>query len=156
MKKILLTLVLAIGAVATYAQTYKEEVDMLQAMFGMEKKAMMAEFIQLEGTQKDAFWAIYDEYETKRKELGKKRIDLLDRYVSNYNAMDDVATDKLVMDMISLQGQNDKLIASYYPKVKKAAGTKTAAQFFQLEGYVLSKIRTELLENIPVIGQLEK
>ena len=139
-----------------FAQSNKEEIDLIQAEFGMDKKAIVAEFIQLQASQKDAFWAIYDEYETKRKELGKKRIDLLKKYVDNYGSLNDETTDEVIGQMMSLQSQTDKLIDTYYAKVKKAAGSKVAAQFYQIEGYVLYKIRTIILENIPLIGELEK
>lgn len=102
MKKTFLTLALAAFAFSGICQSNKEEVDLVQSAFGMEKKAMVAEFIKLEGTQKDAFWVAYDEYETKRKELGKKRIDLLNKYAANYATLDDASTDQIVKEMISL------------------------------------------------------
>jgi hypothetical protein len=156
MKKIFLTTIMVAVACFAFAQSNKEEVDLVQSVFGMEKKAMVAEFIKLEGAQKDAFWVVYDEYEGKRKELGKKRLDLLNRYAASYGSMDDATTDKLVKEMIAMAGQNEKLIASYYNKVKKASGVKAAAQFYQFEGYLLSKIRTEIMENIPLIGEFDK
>jgi hypothetical protein len=122
----------------------------------MEKKALASEFIKLEGAAKDAFWKAYDEYETKRKDLAQKRLALLDKYTSNYASLNDESTDGIVNEMIALQGQTDKLIVTYYKKIKKESGVKPAAQFYQLEGYVLSKIRVEIMENIPVIGELDK
>jgi len=62
--------------------------------------------------------------------------------------------DAIVNEMIGLQGQTDKLIATYYKKIKKDAGIRPAAQFFYLEGYILSKIRTEIMESIPEIGKI--
>jgi len=44
-----------------FAQSNKEEIDLVQSVFGMEKKAMVAQFITLEGAQKDAFWKAYDD-----------------------------------------------------------------------------------------------
>ena len=49
----------------------------MQAAFGMDKKAVVAEFVKPSPAEKDAFWKLYDEYEVKRKELGKQRIELL-------------------------------------------------------------------------------
>ena len=49
----------------------------------------------------------------------------------------------------------DKLIFKYYKKMKKTAGTKPAAQFYQLEYYFLNAIRMDLLDNIPFIGELD-
>lgn len=155
-KKTLLTSVLLFLVSLGFAQSNKEEVDLVQSIFGMEKKAMVTQFIKLEGPQKDAFWAAYDEYETKRKELGKKRIDLLNKYAASYGTMDDAATDKIVNETISLQTATDKLIVTYYKKIKKAVGAKPAAQFYQFEGYVLSEIRAAIMENIPLIGEFDK
>ena len=137
------------------AQSNKEDVDLIQSIYGKEKKAIVAEFIQLEGTQKDAFWKLYDEYETKRKELGKKRIALLERYAENYATLDDATTSKLIKDTSTLGMQTDKLITTYHGKIEKACGAKPAAQFYQLEAYLLSTIRASILENIPFIGELD-
>lgn len=155
MKKTLLTTVMVAMACVAFCQSNKEEVDLVQSVFGMEKKAMAAEFIKLEGAQKDAFWVAYDEYETKRKALGKKRLDLLNKYVSSYSTLDDESTDKIIKDVIQQQGETDKLIVTYYNKIKKGSGVKAAAQFYQFENYILSKIRAEIMEQIPLIGEFE-
>lgn len=116
----------------------------------------MADFIVLEGAQKDAFWKLYDEYETKRKELGQQRVAFLERYAAEYGTMDDATTDKLMKEMTSLGAKTDKLITTYYGKLKKSAGVKAAAQFVQLEAYLLSVIRASIMESIPFIGELDK
>ena len=156
MKKTLLTTLMIALASFAFSQSNKEEVDLVQSVFGMEKKAMAAEFIKLEGAPKDAFWVAYDEYETKRKELGKKRIGLLEKYVDGYSSMDDAGMDQITKEIISLQGETDKLIVTYYNKIKKGSGVKAAAQFYQFENYILSKIRAEIMENIPLIGEFDK
>jgi len=156
MKKTLLTVLSLVLFYSVFAQSNKEEIDLVQSAFGMEKKAMVAEFIKLEGAQKDAFWTAYDEYETKRKELGKKRIELLNKYANSYATLDDATTDGIIKEMISLAGDNEKLMSTYYTKIKKGAGSKPAAQWYQLEGYILSKIRVQIMESIPLIGELEK
>ncbi len=71
----------------------------------------MAEFIDLKAEQKDAFWKLYDEYETKRKELGKKRIAILEQYAANYGTMDEAATAKNINETAALGVETDKLIA---------------------------------------------
>ena len=156
MKKIMLIFSFLLLTHVLLAQSDKEEIDFFQSVFGMEKKALVAEFIKLEGAQKDAFWTAYDEYEAKRKELGRKRISVLKKYADSYATMDDITTDEIIKEVISLQGKNDKLIADYYKKIKKGSGAKAAAQFYQIEGYILSKIRSTIMENIPLIGEIEK
>jgi len=154
MKKLFVLLAVCVSTFS-YAQSNKEDVDFIQSIYGKEKKNIVADFIKLEGTQKDAFWKLYDEYEVKRKELGQKRVALLEKYASSYGTMDDAATSQLIKETASLGAATDKLIVTYHKKMEKAAGVKAAAQFYQLEAYFLSVIRAAILENIPFIGELD-
>lgn len=137
----------------TYAQSNKEEVEYMQSIFGMEKKVAIAEFLQLESD--DAFWVLYDEYETERKELGKSRLDILEKYANNYGEMADVVTDDLIKQMQTQKKGLDSLIDKYYKKMKKVSGSKVSAQFYQFENYILDVVRLEILESIPFIGELD-
>ncbi|NJN42891.1 MAG: hypothetical protein HC811_12340 [Flammeovirgaceae bacterium] len=154
MKKLLILCAVFIST-AAFSQTNKEDVDMIQALYGKEKKAIVAEFIELEGAQKDAFWTLYDEYEAKRKDLGKKRYSILESYAKNYATLDDATTSDLIKQISSLGMETDKLIITYHKKLEKAASVKAAAQFFQLEVYFLDIVRITILENIPFIGELK-
>lgn len=156
MKKILL-FIAAVAFVSTiHAQSNKEDVDLIQALYGKDKKELTANFIKLEGAQKDEFWKLYDEYETARKALGKKRIALLEKYAQEYNTADDKKIDELMKQMFDLQSQTDKLIVTYYDKMKGKTGYKAAAQFSQSEAYLLNIVRLTILEQIPFFGQLYK
>lgn len=104
MKKVIFTISLAFVSMSSslFAQNNSEEIDMVQSIFGMEKKALVAEIIQPESGKSDAFWLLYDQYETKRKELGKRRIALLNSYADNYDTLDEASTDKILNEMMSL------------------------------------------------------
>ena len=132
------------------AQTNKEEVDLLQAAFGMEKKAMVEEFVKVDAAQKDAFWKLYDEYETKRKELGKNRITLLEDYANNYDKLTNEKAADWTKQVISQAAKTDDLLASYVKKISKATNPIAALQFYQVESYILSGIRVSLLEELPL------
>jgi Spy/CpxP family protein refolding chaperone len=149
-KYILITAALFLASFA-YTQSNKEEVDLVQAAFGMEKKAIVADFVQLSETQKDAFWELYDEYETKRKELGRERIDLLVQYAEQYMTMTSEQADDWTKKVMELQTKTDKLMATYYEKVKGVSDGIVATQFYQIEGYILSMIRMKILQEIPFI-----
>jgi Spy/CpxP family protein refolding chaperone len=154
MKHLLIIAALFISSIG-FAQSATEEVDLIQSLYGMEKKEIVADFIKLDGTQGSEFWKLYDAYEVERKSLGKERINLLEDYAMHYGTLDDAKTDELINKMISLGAKTDKLIATYYKKMKKPAGVKAAAQFVQIEQYLLSSVRAAILEEIPFIGELD-
>ena len=139
-------------AAFTYSQT-KEEVDFLQAAFGMEKKAVVAEFVKLDEAQGDAFWLLYDEYETARKDYGKQRIDLALEYAQKNATMTNEEADAWIKKVMALQVNTDKLIRTYYGKIKKETNAIVATQFYQIENYILTAIRMEIQEEMPFINQ---
>ena len=151
MKKYILLAAASLLASFTYAQSNKEEVDLVQAAFGMDKKAAVAEFVKPSPAQKDAFWKLYDEYETQRKELGKQRIALLEQYANQYNTLTSEQADAWTKKVMELQKKTDGLIATYYTKVKGVSDGIVATQFYQIENYILLAIRAQILDAIPFV-----
>jgi hypothetical protein len=149
-KYILLTVTLFIASF-TYSQSNKEEIDLMQAAFGMDKKAVVNDFVHPSAAQKDAFWKLYDEYETQRKELGKQRITLLEQYANQYQKMTSEQADAWTKKVIALQQKTDKLIIDYYNKVKAVSDGTVATQFYQIENFILTAIRVEILQEIPFL-----
>jgi hypothetical protein len=151
MKKYILIFAALFMASFANAQSNKEEVDLMQAAFGMDKKAAVAEFVKPSETQKAAFWKLYDEYETQRKDLGKQRIELLKQYADQYKNMTGEQADAWTRKVMDLQKKTDNLITTYYGKIKGISDGIVATQFYQIENYILTGIRAQVLENIPFI-----
>ena len=151
MKKYILIVVTLFLTSFAYSQSDKEEIDLMQAAFGMDKKAVVAEFVKPSPAEKDAFWKLYDEYELKRKELGKQRIELLKQYADKYLTMTGVEAEAWTKQVMQLQKKTDKLTADYYSKVLKATDGVVATQFYQIENYILMAIRANVLSQIPFL-----
>jgi hypothetical protein len=155
MKRITLFLAALMLTSIAYSQSNKEEIDLVQAAFGMDKKAIVADFVQLSDTQKEPFWTLYDEYETKRKEYGRERIDLLKQYAEQYMTMTSEQADEWTKKVMELQVKTDKLIATYYEKVKGVSDGIVATQFYQIENYILAMIRMQILQEVPFVKKSE-
>ena len=149
MKTSYLIVLLSLVFTGLNAQSAKEEVDFMQSVFGLEKKALVAEFVRPDAAQKDAFWQLYDEYETARKELGKKRIGLLLKYEENFDNLSQELAGGLLKESLALAKKNDMLLASYVKKVQKATNPVVAMQFHQIEIYIMSEIRVAISEGLP-------
>jgi len=149
MKKlsIILSVFLSFGALS--AQTSNEEIDYIQAMFGMEKRAAVKEFIILKDSEVKVFWEKYDEYEVTRKVYGKERILLLDKFAEQYDSMTDQESMMWMKSVLSLRDRNEKLIEKYYKQILKECSPSVAMNFYQIESYILAGIRFQILENVP-------
>jgi hypothetical protein len=156
MKKLVVFGLALVLTSSLYAQTPSDEMQMFQTMFGMAKKEIVSEFVKIDGPKNVVFWKLYDEYESNRKQLGQKRFVALNNYVKNYTKLTAAETDEIIEQIILLSTSQDKLIAKYYNKIKKEVSITAAAQFYQIEWYLQSQVRTNILESIPMINELEK
>lgn len=136
----------------SFAQVSPEEFDLVQTVYGMEKREIFEEFLG-EEVNKD-FWSLYKEYEAKRSDLGKRRFQMLKSYAKDYLQMNDAKASGLLKNFESLNADYNKLIALYSRKIEKNFGASVAIQFYQLEHYFLSLTRTEIIENIPTIADM--
>lgn len=135
----------------SFAQDYSiEEVEIFQNLFGAEKKAIIEGNIDLTGVDANAFWGFYQEYETIRKEIGKKKLELLNQYSTKTNISDE-QVEGLMKVAIPLRKSEDALIEKYYKKLKKSTSATVAAQFYQIEHYISDGMRFTILNNIDFI-----
>ena len=155
MKKMLLIAICFVFAVATQAQSTKDEIALVQSAFGMSKQEMVKDFMKLTEAESQAFWTIYDEYEAARKEMGKKRIANIEEYANNYSKLTDASAEKVITNALAIQGEFAKLQKKTYKKLAKAISPLRAAQFTMFESYVENAIRMEILDTVPLIGEYD-
>ena len=149
MKKLCSIILLVAVSTIVFSQTTKQELEVARELFGMEKKLMVANFVELPET--DVFWSIYDEYEKEREAFGEKRYNLLLEYAGNYVNYSDERLEKIMADNIKVRQEMEKLFMKYYKRVKKECGIKTASQFYMLQRFYESSIRAKVLGNLPLV-----
>ena len=156
MKKIF-TLVIAMAlTVGAYAQSNKEDVDLIQAMYGKAKKELVNDYMKFDATAGAAFWPMYDAFENERKVIGRERIQIISDYADHYKTLDDMKADELGKKTLDNNLALDNLNKKYFPKFSKAVGALNAAKYMQLELYMQNAVRAELQESIPFIGELDR
>ena len=152
LKASLTTLILAVVAYTSFAQSAQTEVEIIQEAFGLDKKVAVANFMEL-GEDAESFWKIYDEYEAERKELGKERIKVIADYAKSYPTISDEEILALFKRTKAFKKSFAKLQQTYFNKMKKEVGVSKAAQFWQLESYFNAMIQAEIYSQIPFIGE---
>lgn len=153
MKKILSVLsLLLFMSVANIASAQTQD-EMFNTVFKMEKRNYFSENMHLKTDEFDKFWAIYASFEQDRVELGAQRMETLKQYVEKYKTMSNEDADALIKKWLSNEKKDDALRSKYYKKMKSALGAKTAAHFVQLDDYIQTAIRFEILDELPFIGE---
>jgi hypothetical protein len=155
MKNLILALVVLFFFHDLNAQTHTEDdIALIQDMWGKGKKDIVSDYMKLTPAEEVPFWKAYDEYEISRKKLGRERLLILNEYDLNQDKLNGTLATDLVNRSIDNNIDIQKLFKKTYKSMSKAVSPVRAAQFMQLENYLLTAIQMDIQDNIPFIGDL--
>jgi hypothetical protein len=141
---------------SVFAQSNKEDIDIIQSEFGKEKKDIVNQYMQVNAQKSDAFWKLYDEYEDKRKAIGRERLHLIEQYANSMDSLSDSKAKQISISTLANDAKYTSLYQSYYSRFSNIIGGKDAAKLFQLELYLQTITKLYIMDQIPFIGELDK
>lgn len=156
MKRLMGLALFAFFGLLANAQSNKEDIAIIQSMFGKAKKDLVTQYMTIPADKADAFWKVYDEYEAARTELGRQRIKLIEDYANAYLTLDDKTSSDLMNRKMKWSTDYSKMQKKYFGSISKIIGGAQASKFIQLEDYIENNIRLAIQESIPFIDELDK
>ena len=152
MKKTLIPLVLfAITSSTINAQSVDDYIEVAREVLKTEKKAAIAEAMQLTDAESTVFWPLYNEYNAKVNKIHDHRVGLIKSYANQYEKMTDAKADAIWLEAMKINTDLAKLEKTYYKKFKKIIPVIKAARYFQAENKIETLINAQLALEIPLI-----
>ena len=151
MKKTILLVSIVMISLSSLSQTTNDYLEMSREMLKVEKKAAIAEIMNLTESESVAFWELYNEYQGKNYLIQNKRISIIKEFADNFENLSSTKADELLNASFNYQTEVLKLKKSYYKKFKKIIPIGEAAKFFQAEGKIDNLVDAELSLQIPLL-----
>ena len=151
MKKLLSILSVVLISTAIYAQSENDYLELARDVLKTEKKAAIAEVMQLTEAENTPFWTLYNEYQGKLYLVANKRIAIIKDYAEHFETLTDEKADELWLSSLSYAQEELKLSKQYYKKFKKIIPAGKAARFFQAENKIETMIDAQLALEIPLV-----
>ncbi len=151
MKKTLTVLLMMIVSLGVYAQSENDYVEIMRSVLKSEKKAVVADAMQLTDAESGPFWELYKEYNDKLSIAQNKRIKAIKQYAENFETITDEQADEIWSLVLQYKQESTKLQKTYYKKFKKILPVAKAVRYFQLENKIDALIGAELSLQIPLI-----
>lgn len=151
-KTILLVISLVMMMSPAFSQSFDDYLEVVRDVLNTEKKAAVAETMELNEAESGAFWSLYNEYNAELYKVHTERVNIIKDFAANYESMTDEKADALVNASMAYQTKLLKLNKSYYKKFKKIIPATKAALYFQVEGKIDALINAELATEIPLVN----
>ena len=150
MKKIIYALVILLFAGVTYSQTSNDYLEVQREVLKTEKKAFVAEAMQLTEAESTVFWPLYNEYNEKMYILDTKIYDLVLKFSKEYETLTDEQAIELWKESQSIRADIFKLEKSYLKKFQKILSGKKVLRYFQVESKIDKLMAAQQTLEIPL------
>ena len=152
MRKLIITLTFALLAGIAFSQNANDYMEVQRAALKTEKKAIVAETMQLTEEESTVFWPLYNEYSEQKYKLNTKVYDLIMKFASEYETLTDEQAIELWKSNMKLKNEQTKLEASYFKKFQKVLSGKKVLRYFQTENKLAALINFEMAAEIPKLS----
>ncbi len=151
MKKLLFAFVLVFSTSALFSQSIDDIIEVERSVLNAEKKAAVAENMNLTDDEATAFWPVYEEFSSALYKLQSERVKIIKDYAENYQKIDDVKADELMGRSLKHKQSVLKLEMQYYKKFKKVLSPTKVARFYQIHNKISALVAAELALEIPLV-----
>ncbi|MCG8310930.1 MAG: hypothetical protein MI975_26310 [Cytophagales bacterium] len=153
MKKINLTLLLSCFAVSLYAQN--SYLEIVRSTIKTEKKALIAEVMQLSDAENIPFWEVYNEYDEKLYKLNTDYFNVVMDFADNFENMSQEKAKEIITKVNKYALDKTKLEKTYNNKMSKVISPKKTLRFIQAMNKIQVMIDAQLAAEIPLLESIE-
>jgi len=153
MKKIILGLSFVFFAAAMMAQNTHDYMEVERAALKTEKKALVADAMELTEDESKVFWPLYNEYNDKQYVINTKVYNLIVEYAENFDTLSDEKAIELWNESMKQRDELSKLKKTYFKKFQKILPGKKVVRYFQVENKVWALINAQLAMEIPLMQE---
>ena len=145
-----LALIVAVPAVAQ-TQSTSTDMQILADKVKADKKALVAQNMELTEAEAKSFWPIYDAYQQDLQKINNRMTQTILEYSDAYSkGLDNATAKKLLGEALAIQESELKLQQTYVPKLEKVLPEVKVARYIQIESKIRALVRYALASKIPL------
>lgn len=154
MKKAISTLLIFAITVTAQAQ-YHDYLEVTREVIKTEKKALIAEVMQLSEEKSKVFWPLYNEFQEKLYLVNTKSFNLIEDFADNYGKMSDEKATQLLNSAMAIDQERLKVEKTYFKKFQKILSPQKAVRYYQAENKIEAMISAQLALEVPLLETIE-
>ena len=156
--KILVGLVAAVpvillgSAAPSRAQSTADEIELVRSVVQTGRKVVVAKNMQLTDAESEAFWPVYNEFETAIRAVNDKRVKILSELGRDFDTLSDEQAVDLLQQSFKFQQERVKVRKSFIRKFKKVLSGKRLTRFYQIDGKIDTMIDFDIARTVPLVN----
>ncbi len=142
---------LALPVPRATAQTVTDEIEVLRGDLKADRKAVIAEGLQLTDAESQTFWPLYRAYRVEMDKVGDSLVKLVLEYSDVYPNVAEDRAEKLLKDYLALEKDWVNVRAKHLKQMAKVLPKSKVLRFAQLENRLDLALRLQLASAVPLV-----
>ena len=139
------------GGVAVAQDKPPDTMDALREQLRNDKRAVVASVLDLSESEGQAFWPVYNAYQSDMVSHYDRVLKFLDTYAKTYQSMTDEQATTLVKQFLAIERDHVAILTSYQPRFSKVLPPLKVAKLYQIENKARALVNYELARGIPLV-----
>ena len=114
------------------------------------KKLVVSANMNLDDSEKEGFWKVYEEYQKDLGTINERTIALVEEFAVNYEKLSDAKATEQLHTYLKIEADALKLKKDYLRKFKKVLPAQKVMRFYQIENKIDAIVDYELVDKIPL------
>jgi hypothetical protein len=128
-----------------------DNLDVLRDKLRADKRLVIAESLELTEKEAQAFWPVYNAYQSDMIAHYDRIFKLLDTYAASYKTMTDPIATQLLGEFLSLQTDYLNIVMAYVPRFQRVLPPRKVARLYQLENKIRALVDYQFAQEVPLI-----
>jgi hypothetical protein len=117
----------------------------------MARRDVFQHAMALNDPQKEAFWNTYADYDKQRALLTDQATQLLREYATEFDTLTNEQAVKMMSEAADMSRKQIDLRRKCADQISKKLGGRVGARFYQLDDYMDTVLKLDLLDDVPVV-----
>ena len=132
-------------------------IDVLRNELIDGKIGIITDVMKLSDEEAEVFWALYFDYEYELFDIGDRRVELIERFITAHqaNVLDDLDAKKMAAEWFKQETDRLGLLKKYYELIANKLSVLHAIQFLQIEHRVNTVIDLIIASELPLFKRSE-
>ncbi len=132
------------------------DLESAKSFLQRERETIFIDALHLSVSEAAVFHPIYVDYNREKRALDDLLIKQFVTYSENYNQLDKTIMHDFIKNSMKHQRKELGVRKKYYKKLGKTISTKLASQFYEVDDFISTTLRSNVLMGLPFTGSIVK
>jgi hypothetical protein len=140
-----------LGGTAEAQTRPTDDMEVVREKLRADKRLVVATVLQLTEGEAQAFWPVYNAYQSDMVTHYDRLLKLIETFAGSYESITDEAAMKMLNDYLALERDHVSILNGYVPRFRKVLPAKKVAQLYQVENKARAIVNYDLARSIPFV-----